>query len=190
MCHNLKKVTSNGRVTCTSQSAYLKSTNSCFILLERASSGKKESKRLDLVQMCTNVGCNFSEHPFLGKRYPCPSVLRNGEIKNMSNTARNQCNHVSSRIKSYVFAPVSLSVRAIVSTLEKGVGRGKGLQATCVSLFFMQATCSANLNSLIGIVYSPCFVFRNENCPGGPGGKSGSPPGAKLWAPNPRWSHT
>ena len=134
MRHNLKKVTSTGRVTCTSQRAYLKSTNSCFILKERASPGKKESKRLDLGQICTNVGCNCSEHPFLGKRYPCPSVLRNAEIKNMLNTARNQCSHVSSRIKSYVFAPVSLSVRAIVPTLKKGVGRAKGLQATCVSL--------------------------------------------------------
>ena len=135
MCHNLKKVTSNGRVTCTSQSAYLKSTNSCFILLERASSGKKQSKRLDLVQMCTNVGCNFSEHPFLGKRYPCPSVLRNPEIKKHFKHSPNQCSHVSSRIKSYAFAPVSLSIRAIVPTLKKGVGRGKGLQANCVSLF-------------------------------------------------------
>ena len=139
MCHNLKKVTSNGRVTCTSQSAYLKSTNSCFILLERASSGKKESKRLDLVQMCTNVGCNFSEHPFLGKRYPCPSVLRNAEIKKQflaqPGTSAATSQVVSSRT---FFAPVSLSTRAIVPTLKKGVGRGKGLQATCLSFFLQQ----------------------------------------------------
>ena len=147
----------------------------------------KESKRLDLVQMCTKVGCNFSEHPFLGKRYPCPSVLRNAEIKRH---VKHSPEPVQPRLKSYQVVrfctSLSLSVRAIVSTLGRGVGRGKGLQATCVSLFFLQATCSANLNSLIGIVYAPCFVFRNENCPGGPGGKSGSPPGAKLWAPNPR----
>ena len=42
----------------------------------------------------------------------------------------------------------------------------------------------SNLNS--GIVHAPCFMFRNRNCPGGPGGKSGSPPDAEPWAPNPR----
>ncbi len=47
-------------------------------------------------------------------------------------------------------------------------------------------TPSSNLNSLIGIVHAPCFMFRNRNFPGGPGGKSGSPPDAEPWAPNPR----
>ena len=47
-------------------------------------------------------------------------------------------------------------------------------------------TLFSNLNSLIGIVHASCFMFRNRNFPGGPGGKSGSPPDAEPWAPTPR----
>ncbi len=64
-------------------------------------------------------------------------------------------------------------------------GGGSGSKQP-VFLFLPASNLCFNLNSLIGIVYAPCFVFRNENCLGCPGGKSGSPPGAKLWAPNPK----
>jgi len=85
--------------------------------------------------MCTNVGCNLSEHPFLGKRYPCPNVLRNAEIKKH---LKHSPEPVQPRLKSYQVVRFCTSLsevfRAIVPTLEKGVGRGQGLQATCVSL--------------------------------------------------------
>ena len=40
----------------------------------------------------------------------------------------------------------------------------------------------SKLKSLIGIVHAPCFMFRNQICSCGPGGKSGSLPDADIWA--------
>ena len=44
----------------------------------------------------------------------------------------------------------------------------------------------SNLKSLTGIVHAPCFMFRNQICSCGPGGKSGSLPDADIWALSPK----
>ena len=44
----------------------------------------------------------------------------------------------------------------------------------------------SNLNSLIGIVHAPCFMFRNRNSRVARAAKVAHPPMPKPWAPNPR----
>ena len=150
--------------------------------------GKNEPKRLDLVLICTSVDCNLRTAMSTGK---CCRAACKRPLCRWPNLAQHRPANAPAPTTKIPVAPALLvglgNVHVVISLgilIISSIRNNRGSHSQEHRL--PTHTPFSNLNSLIGIVHAPCFMFRNRNFPGGPGGKSGSPPDAEPWAPNPR----
>ena len=145
---------------------------------------KKEPNRLDLVLICRSVGCNVctAMSTCTCRRTACKRPLcRWPNLAQASErTASNDKNPRRSRPpRRTQQCPRRYLLRDPHHLLHQEQSREPQPRASPAN-----TPPISNLKSLIGIVHAPCFMFRNGDFLRGPGGKSGSTPGAKLWAPS------